>query len=144
MAKIDPPPVRQRVGATLRTLREDRGLSLVTVADAASISPSHLSRVERGRTVPGYDVLARIADALDVDLGDLTADERATRDVDAVIDGLALSPSARADLLRTGPARLYELVTVRGTRTGRQKQVVKLGRRSLLSRGDVVYPGYRS
>lgn len=108
----DGQPMRQRVGATVRTLRKERGLSLVAVADAACISPSHLSRIERGLTVPGYHVLARVADALGVDLGSLTAGERATRDVDSILDGLALSESARADLLRLAPATRAELAAL--------------------------------
>lgn len=103
------PPVRQRIGATLRTLREDRGLSLATVADDASISPSHLSRIERGRTVSGYDILSRIADTLGADFSTLPADERATRDVDRVLDGLGLSETVRANLLRLAPATRAEL-----------------------------------
>lgn len=111
MAMKQGQPVRQRVGATVRMLREERRMTLGTVANAATISPSHLSRIERGRTVPGYDVLARIAEALGVELAALTAEERATRDIDTVIDALGLSDAARADLLRLAPATRAELAT---------------------------------
>ncbi|MCQ6468392.1 helix-turn-helix domain-containing protein, partial [Vibrio parahaemolyticus] len=63
--------VRQRVGPTLRSMRLRRKLSLNELADRAHISPSHLSRIERGLTVPSYDVLDNIASALDSDLSSL-------------------------------------------------------------------------
>lgn len=55
---------RQRIGPTVRALREYQGRSLATVAGAAGLSPSHLTRIERGLTTPSYELLARIADAL--------------------------------------------------------------------------------
>lgn len=39
-------------GRALRALRVGAGLTLQTVSDAAGISPSYLSRVENGLTIP--------------------------------------------------------------------------------------------
>lgn len=109
MATRDSGKVRQRIGPAVRVAREDRGLSLVTVADSAYISPSHLSRIERGLTTPGYDVLGRVADAIGVDIGTLTAEERSTREIDAILDRIPLSARARTDLLRLAPTTRAEL-----------------------------------
>jgi transcriptional regulator with XRE-family HTH domain len=105
--------LRQRVGPIVRTLRERQGLSLVALAEATTLSPSHLSRIERGLTMPSYDVLARIAAALGTDLTALTVEETATKavdaDLDAILDRRGVSAAARADLLRLLPATRAEL-----------------------------------
>ena len=74
--------MRQRVGPTLRSMRLRRKLSLNDLAERAGISPSHLSRIERGLTVPSYDVLDNIATSLDSDLTSLRSKEKSAREVD--------------------------------------------------------------
>lgn len=74
--------VRQRIGPTLRMMRMRRGFSLNELAEQAEISPSHLSRIERGLTVPSYDVLDNIAIALGSDLNSLRSREKSARAVD--------------------------------------------------------------
>jgi transcriptional regulator with XRE-family HTH domain len=59
-----------------------RGFSLNELAEQAEISPSHLSRIERGLTVPSYDVLDNIAIALGSDLNSLRSREKSARAVD--------------------------------------------------------------
>ena len=97
-------PVRQRVGPTIKALRYKKGMSLNTLAESAGISPSHLSRIERGLTVPSYDVLDRIAEALDSDLSALRSDEQHARAVDEQLDRffgqMGLDNEARTELLR--------------------------------------------
>jgi transcriptional regulator with XRE-family HTH domain len=56
------------LGARLRSLRLDQGLSLKAVAEQAAISVPYLSEVERGRKLPALDMLARIANALDTNV----------------------------------------------------------------------------
>lgn len=96
--------VRQRVGPTLRSMRLRRKLSLNELAQTAAISPSHLSRIERGLTVPSYEVLDNIAAALGSDLTSLRSKEKSARVVDdelrALFDRLALDGSAQNELLR--------------------------------------------
>ena len=96
-------PVRQRIGPTIKALRQEQGFSLNTLAEQAGISPSHLSRIERGLTVPSYDVLDRVADALGSDLSELRSEEESARavddELDVVFDGLSLPQSARGELL---------------------------------------------
>ncbi len=95
--------VRQRVGPTLRSMRLRRKLSLNELADRAEISPSHLSRIERGLTVPSYDVLDNIAGALGSDLNSLRTKEKSARAVDddlrLIFEGLELAKDAQDELL---------------------------------------------
>lgn len=57
--------------APLRVWREHRGLSVGGLAEAAGISAPYVSQIEAGRRRPTVAVLARLADALRVDLDDL-------------------------------------------------------------------------
>ncbi len=57
--------------APLRVWREHRGLSARGLADAAGISAPYVSQIEAGRRHPTVAVLARLADALRVELDDL-------------------------------------------------------------------------
>lgn len=104
MAQWGSSPVRQRIGPTIKIRRHQLSMSLNTLAEEAGISPSHLSRIERGLTVPSYDVLDRIADALGSDLSALRTEEEQARSVDDQLDNLfsrlGLDDNARLELLQ--------------------------------------------
>ena len=57
----------EELGRRIRKLRIDRRLTLKQVEQAANISATHLSEIERGRTSPTIGALVRIARALDKD-----------------------------------------------------------------------------
>ncbi|MFI6735227.1 helix-turn-helix domain-containing protein [Nonomuraea sp. NPDC050451] len=61
------------LGGRIQALRHDRGLTLQQLAEAADVSLSMLSSVERGQKAPTIVVLARIADGLGVPLADVVA-----------------------------------------------------------------------
>jgi transcriptional regulator with XRE-family HTH domain len=61
---------RQRIGPAVRRLRRSRGMTLDQLAEAAAVSPSHLSRLERSQTLPSFPVMAKIAEALEVDVNE--------------------------------------------------------------------------
>ena len=65
---------RSIMGERLRTLRQDRGLTLQQVADRTGISIGTLSKVERGLTSLGYDRFERLAKGMDVDMAALFAE----------------------------------------------------------------------
>lgn len=104
IGKSDSVAVRQRIGPTVKALRYQKHMSLNNLAELASISPSHLSRIERGLTVPSYDVLDHIADALGSDLSALRNGEENALAVDVELDSIfgkiELGSEARAELLR--------------------------------------------
>lgn len=65
-SKPTPLAVEERVAATLRSLREQQGLTLAALAAAADLSPAYLSRVENNSASLTLQNLARVAAALQV------------------------------------------------------------------------------
>lgn len=57
------------VGAQIRELRLEAGISQATLAAAVGIDQGHLSRIERGLVRPSLDVLVAIGACLGADLG---------------------------------------------------------------------------
>jgi len=69
--------LRHAVGAALRRIRMDRGLTLREVALAARVSMPYLSEIERGRKEPSSEVLAGVCGALGLTIVDLLAESSA-------------------------------------------------------------------
>ena len=59
------------IGATLRTVRRQRGLTLREVASASGVTESFLSQVERDLASPSIATLRRIGAALGRSIGSL-------------------------------------------------------------------------
>ena len=55
-----------QVGANVREVRTQRGLTLAELAEAAGLSKGFVSQVENDKTSPSLDTLERLADALSV------------------------------------------------------------------------------
>jgi transcriptional regulator with XRE-family HTH domain len=70
------------MGPRIRELRIERGMTLDELATAASISASHLSRLERGQTAPSFKVAADIARHIGVKPSELATIQREQSDVD--------------------------------------------------------------
>jgi quercetin dioxygenase-like cupin family protein len=64
---------QQAVGALVRRLREQRGLSLRSLASATDFSPSFISQLENGVVSPSIASMERIANILGVTLGEFFA-----------------------------------------------------------------------
>lgn len=58
-------------GERVRTLRKERGLTLVDLATRAKLSYSYLSEIERGSKHPSLETLNKLASALDLSRGEL-------------------------------------------------------------------------
>ena len=56
------------VGSRLKVLREERGISMRSLARSSALSANALSMIERGLTSPSVSTLAKIAAALEVPL----------------------------------------------------------------------------
>jgi transcriptional regulator with XRE-family HTH domain len=63
--------LRNVIGAVLRRIRQDEGLTLREVALTANISMPYLSEIERGRKEPSSEILAGICAALGLTVVDL-------------------------------------------------------------------------
>ncbi|MDI3291991.1 helix-turn-helix domain-containing protein [Polyangium sp. 15x6] len=59
-------PVCLKVGARIRELRKERGMSLQDLADAGALSKGHLSSIEQGLAAITIETVERIATALGV------------------------------------------------------------------------------
>lgn len=57
-----------RFGEKIRTVRERKGYTLKVVAQAAGVSESLVSQIERNKVSPAIDTLLALADALEIDL----------------------------------------------------------------------------
>lgn len=59
------------IGPAIRALRREQRMTLDQLAAGASISASHLSRLERGQAEPSFTVAAALAKVLGVSLSEL-------------------------------------------------------------------------
>jgi transcriptional regulator with XRE-family HTH domain len=91
--------LRHAVGAALRRIRLDRGLTLREVAAAARVSMPYLSEIERGRKEPSSEVLAGVCAALGLTIVDLLA--RSAAEIRAA-EALVVDLTTRRDELATG------------------------------------------
>ncbi|MFF9138447.1 helix-turn-helix domain-containing protein [Streptomyces albogriseolus] len=67
-------------GPRIRQQRERSGRGLRAFAESVGISPSHLSRIERGLRAPQPEVLAVIAEGLDCPIEELEGANNDERD----------------------------------------------------------------
>lgn len=95
----------QRLGAAIREARTGR-YTLQQLADVAGVSLGLISQLERGIGNPSFRTLQRLADALDLRIGDLVeaASTQAARPMIVRHDG-------RARLQVSAEAPIYELLT---------------------------------
>lgn len=63
----------ERMGATLRTLRKSRGLSVAELQTTSGVAGSTISRIESGQSEPGAFTLVSLERALGVKAGWLIA-----------------------------------------------------------------------
>jgi len=68
-AAID--PIHERVASRIRELARERRIPLSKLPERVSLARSHFWNVLGGRTCPTLKWLARIASALEVDIGEL-------------------------------------------------------------------------
>jgi transcriptional regulator with XRE-family HTH domain len=92
------PAFSRRLGARIRALREEVGLTQESVAWACEIPKPHLSRIESGKGLPSIPILFALAKHLKVEAADLVGfDMRKPR--------LALADAARrGDAIRVRTA----------------------------------------
>jgi transcriptional regulator with XRE-family HTH domain len=82
--------LRQEIGDVLRSYRLRRGQTLRQVAARASVALGYLSEVERGQKEVSSEILASVADALEVPLAVLL---REVSDRVAAVEGISFERS---------------------------------------------------
>ena len=64
------PRHRRLLGQKVRLFRKLSGLTQEKLAEKATLAPSYLSDIERGRENISVDALHRLANAMDIEIGD--------------------------------------------------------------------------
>jgi transcriptional regulator with XRE-family HTH domain len=86
--------VRQEIGDVLRDMRQQKGQTLRQVASKASVALGYLSEVERGQKEASSEILASVAEALDVPISSIM---REVGDRIAVLEGVQPFPDVVPD-----------------------------------------------
>ena len=63
--------LRQVFAANLRRLRHAKGLSQENLAYEAGVNRSYMSRLEKGASYPGLEIMGKLAAALEVEPAEL-------------------------------------------------------------------------
>jgi len=110
-----------RFGATVRRLREERGIGLRKFAKAVAMSPTYLSKVERDQfPPPAEDKVIAISIALGQDPDELLA--LAGRVASELSDIIKREPRAMATFLRAANGLSAEQLTKLAEDAEREKQ----------------------
>ncbi|HWR49663.1 MAG TPA: helix-turn-helix transcriptional regulator [Bryobacteraceae bacterium] len=90
----------KKFGATIRRLREEKGISLRKFAESVKVSPTYQSKIERDELPPpGEDTVRRMAMALEQDEDELLGlAGKVSSDLDEIIKA---RPQLMANFLRT-------------------------------------------
>ncbi len=86
--------VRQEIGDVLRDFRQQKGRTLRQVAGRASVALGYLSEVERGQKEASSEILASVAEALDVPISVIM---REVGDRISVLEGMQTFPDVVPD-----------------------------------------------
>ena len=86
--------VRQEIGEVLRDFRQQKGRTLRQVASRASVALGYLSEVERGQKEASSEILASVAEALDVPISIIM---REVGDRISVLEGIQTFPDIVPD-----------------------------------------------
>ena len=63
--------IKIQFGSRVKAIRRQRGLSQAEIADATQRSIETISSIERGKSLPNFDTLERLSEALNVPVKDL-------------------------------------------------------------------------
>lgn len=74
-----------QIGRRIKTLRQERELTIQNVADKSGISKGMLSRIENGRTIPSLPVALNIINALEISLVDFFSSLESSEENDYIL-----------------------------------------------------------
>jgi transcriptional regulator with XRE-family HTH domain len=120
----------EQVGSKIKELRERRGMTQSSLAEAAELTSDEVSRIERGVREPRFGTLERLAAALNVAAGELfssahrdytTHELRSSYEVRASRDGLSPEDARVADQCARAVSRILSTY-LRGKRARRSKK----------------------
>jgi transcriptional regulator with XRE-family HTH domain len=105
LAKVTLDEKNEYLGVRLRHGRMTLGLRLRDLADKAECSESMISKIENGRAVPSLNILYRIAEALDLTVGQLF---EKPSEPSGLLSRAGERPIVKIDPLRSGPGLTLE------------------------------------
>jgi transcriptional regulator with XRE-family HTH domain len=105
LAKVTLEEKNEYLGVRLRHGRMTLGLRLRDLADKAECSESMISKIENGRAVPSLNILYRIAEALDLTIGQLF---EKPSEPSGLLSRAGERPIVKIDPLRSGPGLTLE------------------------------------
>jgi transcriptional regulator with XRE-family HTH domain len=68
---MDPRELRQAFAANLRRLRHAKGISQEGLAYEAGVNRTYVSKLEKGVSYPGLEIIAKLATVLEVEPAEL-------------------------------------------------------------------------
>jgi transcriptional regulator with XRE-family HTH domain len=68
---MDPRDLRDAFAANLRRLRHAKGISQEDLAHEAGVNRSYMSKLEKGVSYPGLEIIAKLATVLEVEPAEL-------------------------------------------------------------------------
>ena len=68
---MDPRDLRQAFAANLRRFRHGKGVSQEDLAYEADVNRTYVSKLEKGVSYPGLEIIAKLANALGVEPAEL-------------------------------------------------------------------------
>ncbi len=68
---MDPRDLRQAFATNLRRLRHAKGISQEDLAYRAGVNRTYMSKLEKGASYPGLEIIAKIATVLEVEPAEL-------------------------------------------------------------------------
>jgi transcriptional regulator with XRE-family HTH domain len=71
----DPALDERQVGKNIKKIRKEKDLSLNELADMIGMTKGYISKIENSESAPPLSTLSKIAASLDVEVGDLTAED---------------------------------------------------------------------
>ena len=89
--------MRELIGDVLRARRLAEGLTLRDVSERARISLGYISEVERGQKEASSELLAALAQALDVPLGKVLLDVSSLLELEEAADLATVSSISRGE-----------------------------------------------
>ena len=63
--------IKKLIGARIKELRTEKGLTQETLAEMMGINPKYMSGIERGNENPTLNMFIKLSDALEIEIGDI-------------------------------------------------------------------------
>ncbi len=91
-------PMRQLMGEVLRTRRLAQGLTLRDLSSKALVSLSYISEIERGQKEPSSELLAALAEALEIPLSNVLLQVSALLELDEAAELATVAELSASDV----------------------------------------------